>query len=1045
MTTRGQTKNIAAAGQPTIPLTATKAGRSTAVEGAKHLILIVPSDEGERQASAMENWFQACASDEPFSLELVGTRREQGFVLRASSEEQLVLLTKQFAAQYPHAELQPIASVADPLLLRAGEHAVIGEFAMTQKPFLPLKTFQGKALAEPGGDPLAGILAAMEPVASGQRIIAQLALVRAPERWIERDIRKSVEHPLQQERDAAARGTHAPSDTREGLKTILLVGGGLGTLVGYHWYSIHAWFMLTLLLLGILVGGIGLLWWWLTHRHQQMYDMKLVAEKLSRAAFYTSLRVIVVGPQATSTRQQLATHLKRLEAAYRQFTLASANSLALKRTRYLTAVHAQASSLSSAAAAFPYAHPLLRLLHRGAPTRDIWNGLELAGAFHLPQSFTDIPLVRRLSVKHLLASPEIARQIERSPAPLPPACIGYSQHRGYTVPVYVPYQTLFSHKFLVARSRYGKSTLIQLLAQAAMQLVTDGSLQPGIAVVDPHQDLIDDLLFLIPTQRMHDVVLLDVTDTHYPVALNPLDASMGFTRDQAIANLMSCFERIWSDFWGPRMAYFLKGVCLLLYTLNEKKVQSGHADEQYTVLDINPLLQYPDYASQALAELEMTDVWHQELFAWWHHVYFALPRQSSFRSEVIMPIISKLGLFQDNQHVRRIVGQPVTRAPMHLAVTQGKIILCSLSSRDMDDAAVNVLGSTLINLLHRSFQLQHHLPLNERRKVFCAIDEFQAFSGGDFDRLLSEDAKLGCSLLLATQSLKRLNTVREGLLEMVLSNCENLWAFNVSAVDAALLEEELRGKVEQKHILSQPRLHCYARLSLPGYPLQIVSLSLAAPASWQRSPERLAQVEALRKHHQRHNATAAEVDRQYHAHLSQFLNVAPYARKLQREVQAARQNRQQREEAEQRAREAYQKQSPPPRVAPSPPSTDEPCGPVTKERPAKDQDQPSASQIQRDEIEGPADLHRRLAGGHPQRGSGNELSGQQTHKGPVTTRNHQRSKRKKIGKDPVGVPPPLPPEVQDVVAQTGDDARLRMSIRGLGGGSFWGYERERRE
>ena len=66
--------------------------------GCQFLALIVPSDEGERQAQAMENWFQACSSDEPFALELVGTRREQGFVLRASSEAQLTLLCKQLEA-----------------------------------------------------------------------------------------------------------------------------------------------------------------------------------------------------------------------------------------------------------------------------------------------------------------------------------------------------------------------------------------------------------------------------------------------------------------------------------------------------------------------------------------------------------------------------------------------------------------------------------------------------------------------------------------------------------------------------------------------------------------------------------------------------------------------------------------------------------------------------------------------------------------------------------------------------------------------------------
>src|SRR5258708_39425627 len=83
-------------------------------EGGQFLALLVPSDEGERQAQAMENWLQACASDEPFAFELVGTRREQGFLLRASSQAQLTLLCKQLEAQYPQPEFQGTASQSYP-------------------------------------------------------------------------------------------------------------------------------------------------------------------------------------------------------------------------------------------------------------------------------------------------------------------------------------------------------------------------------------------------------------------------------------------------------------------------------------------------------------------------------------------------------------------------------------------------------------------------------------------------------------------------------------------------------------------------------------------------------------------------------------------------------------------------------------------------------------------------------------------------------------------------------------------------------------------
>ena len=1027
----------------TIPL-ATHESSPVQEEGGAHLVMIVPHEEGERQAQAMETWFQACASDEPFTLELVGTRREQGFVLRASSESQLTLLSKQFEAQYPQAEIHRIARAADPLLVRQGELAVVGEFALARASWMPLKTFSGKVLAEPGSDPLTGILAAMEPLGSGQRLICQLALVRAPDSWIAPDIRKAVEHPLQEERDALIttyKGFQS-NDDAEGAKIAIGIVVALLALLGYRWYLAHAWLPLALLAVALLAGGIGWLWWKLTHSRSGIYDMKLVAEKLMRQAFYCQLRVVVIGktPPLSSEvqrqranmapKEQLRAHLLRLEVAYRQLTLASANSLSLKRVRCLDTESKQALSLTSAAHVFPYRHAALRFFRGGAWGRDVWNGLELSGAFHLPQEMAEVPLVKRLAVKHLLASPEIANRITYTQATLPPALIGYSQHRGHRVPVYLPYATLFSHKFLVARSRYGKSTLMQLLLWAAMQEVRDGSPQPGIFCIDPHRDLIEDVLALVallPPQRAQDVLLLDMTDTQRPVALSPLDASMGFTRDQAVANLMASFERIWHDFWGPRMAYFLRNVCLLLYTLNERLVQEGRADEQFTLLDINPLLQYEDYALLVLNQLDMSETWPQELLAWWKNTYFTLPKNSSFRQEVILPILSKMGVFNDNQQLRRIVGQPVTRAPIHKAVTAGKIVLCALSSRDMDDAAVNILGSTLINLLRRSFRLQETVPFQERRKVFLAIDEFQAFSGADIGKLLSEDAKFGCAALLATQFLKQLNTLREGLLDTVLGNCENLCAFNVSASDAKILEEELQKKVSQKHIISQPRLHCYARLAIAGEPLQIVSVALASPPSWKRTPAQNARIQAIRSQNRDRFRSSSEVDGLHAAHLKRFLDVSLFAARIKREVKAMTDNNQRREDAarrEEQLREDAQRAAASVHVpghAPSPPGL------------AGDQRADKRSLAHSSAPYAPSGMQAQVAAASTDASPAQSQGGRR--------RNHHRSRRLgTLKKTPVGAPPPDLPEEEPLDA--GGGARPPLFPSGLGPG-LSGRERER--
>jgi hypothetical protein len=863
--------------------------------------MIMPSDEGQLEAASMENWFQACSSDEPFALELVGTPQEQGFVLRASSETQLLLLCKQFQAQYPQAEVVRLEPSADPLLLQEGEYAMIGSFGLAKAAWMPIKMFPAKALTEAGGDPLAHLLAAMETVGSGSRMICQLALVRAPDNWIAPAIRKAVEHPLQGERDqfAASLKGRETSELHRGRKIFIGLVSALIVLSGYRWYETRAWLQLALLALVALVIAIGGLVWWIKRGQAEIYDMKLVSDKLMRSAFSMQLRVIVIGQEGTSSVGTLRGHLGGMETAYRQFALASANSLVLKATHLVNAK--QARTLCNPEQAFSRSHILMRFL-RPDSHRDICNSLELSGLFHLPQQGTDLPLVKRISVKHLLFSPEVAHAVEQSQDPLPPVHIGTSLHRSYAVKVLLPSPTQLSHKFLVGRSRYGKSVLLQLLVSGVLQSVRSG-LQPGIFCIDPHRDLIFDLLKLIPEDRVDDVLLLDFTDEESIVGLNPLDATQGLSRDQMVASLMNCFEKIWEKFWGPRMSFFLKNIFLLLITLNFQFCAEGRADEQYTLLDINPVLQYKDYATLVLKRLDRRETWHQELLAWFQHTYWSLPANSSFRQEIILPILSKMSVFNDNLQLRRIFGQSVTTALVHTAVTEGSIVLCALSSRDMDEASVNILGSTLINTLHYAFTRQQETPLASRRKCAVFIDELQNFSGSAFDKLLSEDAKWGCSALFTTQSLRRLNQIREGLQEMLLSNCESLFVFNVSAADARLLEAEFQERMTQKHIISQPPLHCYGRITIPGYPQQFASIRLGKPASWDAEPERLAVAENIKQQSQARFMPAADTDRQNAAHLKKFLDVSLFADRIKKEAESIETRRRKREEEQQREAE----------------------------------------------------------------------------------------------------------------------------------------------
>ena len=138
---------------------------------------------------------------------------------------------------------------------------------------------------------------------------------------------------------------------------------------------------------------------------------------------------------------------------------------------------------------------------------------------------------------------------------------------------------------------------------------------------------------------------------------------------------------------------------------------------------------------------------------------------------------------------------------------------------------------------------------------------------------------------------------------MVFSNCQHLWVFRISAEDAKLMETELQEKVTVKHIISQPTIHCYARLALPGYPLQIISVALIHPASWKDDPSHEKLVQAIRQTNACTSLSASEVDRRYGEHLHRFLDVSASAARLQREARAALAQKQQREAAAQRAQD----------------------------------------------------------------------------------------------------------------------------------------------
>ena len=490
--------------------------------------------------------------------------------------------------------------------------------------------------------------------------------------------------------------------------------------------------------------------------------MRLVAEKTGRSAYRARLRLVVIDSgeesnqstmrdaapswhlpsfllhsseitparildiyqhwrQATlHKRERTSTHkalLDRLTAAYRQYHLAAGgyfvpHALSQAKTRRVLARRSGLAHVFSG-----WAGDLRRSKH-------LLSVADVAVLWHLPQAsdLAELPLLERGRARTFLAPQELTTGNGWR--------IGSSTHAGHTLPVLLPAEMLRHNLLAVARTGKGKSTLFLHLAQAVLS-ETSGT--GGLFVMEPHRELVEALTGLIPPARQDDVVLVDVADMAYPPGINPLDATLGRNRDKAVDNLITIFERIWSNSWGPRTENVLEFALKTLADANQHIVgadlQHG-PDQQYTLLDVVPLLRNASFRHAVMEQV--TD---PVLLSWWQYYYE--PMDLRFQMEVISSVLNKLSKFASSRTTRRILGQPRSTINFTEIIRSGKILLVSTASGVVGADVSALLGATLLGLFHVTLAEQAELARAERRQFLALIDEFQVYQGADFGTMLA--------------------------------------------------------------------------------------------------------------------------------------------------------------------------------------------------------------------------------------------------------------------------------------------------------------------
>lgn len=345
------------------------------------------------------------------------------------------------------------------------------------------------------------------------------------------------------------------------------------------------------------------------------------------------------------------------------------------------------------------------------------------------------------------------------------------------------------HIYIIGKTGTGKSTLIKNM------VIQDLRLGHGVALIDPHGDLVEDILNFIPKTRTNEVVYFNPADTEHPVAINILEAKGDEEKQLVASSLISVFKHLWKDFWGPRLEHILYNCVLALMDTPGQ-----------TLLGVYRMLVDDEFRKLIVGNIKDPIV---KMF--WVDDYESYDLR--FRKEIISPVQNKVGQLLTSPQMRNIVGQSKSSVDFGFVMDNKRILLANLSKGKVGEDKSNLLGSAIVTKMYLSALERQSMPEESRQDFYLYIDEFQNFSTDIFPSILSEARKYRLNLNLAHQYLYQLP---DSIKHAVFGNVGSIISFRVGSYDAKELAEEMKPVFTSEDLEHLDNHHIALRLLIDG-------------------------------------------------------------------------------------------------------------------------------------------------------------------------------------------------------------------------------------
>jgi len=418
----------------------------------------------------------------------------------------------------------------------------------------------------------------------------------------------------------------------------------------------------------------------------------------------------------------------------------------------------------------------------------ILNTEELTTLFHFPTSYNKNPLIHFLKAR--TAPPPVNLPTEG-------IILGKNIYQGEERIVRIKRDDRRRHMYIIGQTGTGKTTLLKNMIE---QDIVNGE---GVCFIDPHGDVSQEILGLIPREREKDVIYFNPTDTRRPIGFNILeyDKRRPEDRTRIINMLIEIIGKIYNlyETGGPMFEQYLRNSLLLIM---------DNPDWGHTLLDVSTVLVNESFREKLLSQCK-----NYTVIEFWREQAPRAQRELAL-DEMVTWVTSKLNPFITNDYIRPIICQPKSTINFEDILNNKKIFIARLPKGVLGETSAYIMGMLLITKILIAAYARADIPEEQRPDFYLYVDEFQNFAFDSVASILSEARKFRLSMIFAHQYIKQLP---EKIMNAVFGNVGTIVAFRVSAEDAEFLEKLFTPVFSKTDLSNIPNYNAYIRLLIDGY------------------------------------------------------------------------------------------------------------------------------------------------------------------------------------------------------------------------------------